>query len=83
MLPPLPYKMLVADLDVTGPMVLAENARKYVPAGGVYHVESIKNCGHWVMLEYPEVATQSIITWLESDVLPRQATLLDTIRSKL
>ncbi|UZJ54038.1 hypothetical protein CBS101457_003358 [Exobasidium rhododendri] len=82
-LPPLPYKMLVPDLDPTAPMFLTEKAGTFVSKGGVYRVESVKNCGHWVLLEYPEVASNSIMRWLQEDVLPRQASLLEKIQSKL
>jgi pimeloyl-ACP methyl ester carboxylesterase len=83
MLPALPYKILVPDLDRTAPLALAERAAKFVSPGGTYRVERIKNCGHWVLIEYPEIASQSIMNWLEQDVLPKQATLLERIQSKL
>lgn len=82
-LPPLPYKMLVPDLDPTAPMVLTEKAGTFVSKGGIYRVQRIPNCGHWVLLEYPEVAAKSIMTWLEEDVLPLQESLLTTIKNKL
>jgi pimeloyl-ACP methyl ester carboxylesterase len=75
--------MLVPDLDPTAPMVLTEKAGTFVSEGGIYRVERVKNCGHWVLIEYPEVATQSIQKWLEEDVLPRQTTILEKIRSKI
>jgi len=75
--------MLVPDLDATAPMSLTERAGTFVSEGGIYRIESVKNCGHWVLIEYPEVAARSIMTWLEEDVLPRQASLLTKIRSKI
>lgn len=83
MLPVLPYKILVPELDVTAPMALVEASKRFVPAGATFQVETIKDCGHWVLIEYPEVAAKSITNWIEELVLPRQASLLERIRSRL
>jgi pimeloyl-ACP methyl ester carboxylesterase len=83
MLPKLPYKILVPELDPTAPMILAESAKRFMPAGSTYDIEVVKNCGHWVLIQYPELASQSILNWLEQKVLPGQASLLEKIRSKL
>lgn len=83
MLPKLPYKILVPELDPTAPMSLAESAKRFMPAGSTYEIETVRNCGHWVLIQYPELASRSILHWLEDKVLPGQASLLVRIGSKL
>jgi pimeloyl-ACP methyl ester carboxylesterase len=75
--------MLVPDQDPTAPMSLTERAGTFVAKGGIYRVQSVKNCGHWVLLEYPEVVSNSIMSWLQEDVLPRHTSLIEKVRSKL
>jgi pimeloyl-ACP methyl ester carboxylesterase len=75
--------MIVPELDTTAPMSLAESARRFMPPGATYEIESVKNCGHWVLIQVPELASQSILKWLEEKVLPSQTSLLRRIKSKL
>lgn len=82
MLPGLPYKILVPNMDATAPMSLAESAGRFIPKG-CYEIETVENCGHWVLIEYPEKASQSILKWLEERVLPDSASLLTKIQNKL
>lgn len=69
-------------MDATAPMSLAESASRFIPEG-CYEIESIENCGHWVLIEYPEQASRSILKWLEERVLPENASILAKIQNKL
>lgn len=83
MLPKLPYKMLCPNMDPTGPANIAEKARKFMPSGTRYSVEELEATGHWAMLERPQEVTESVIQWMQDEVLPFNSTLLQRITSRL
>ena len=82
-IPALPAKILCPTLDPVGQSSLAEAARKHFTDNSLYRIEEIEQCGHWALLERPEVVAASIDQWVQGDVLPAHRMLLQKFTSKL
>ena len=86
MLPAMPYKILCPTADPTSPVSTTEKTAKHYPKETPLVIQEMPMAGHWAMLEGPDQVVQSVLSWMNNDVLPyreKTSTWSGWARSKL
>lgn len=85
-LPPMPYKILCPSADPTSPISTAEKTAKHYPKETPLVIQEMPMTGHWAMLEGPDTVVQSVLSWMNDEVLPyreKSSTWSGWVRSKM